>query len=126
MGLDMYLDKIVKNKSEEGEKELMYWRKANAIHRWFVENVQGGEDNCEPHLVTLKQLRELRTICYDILATPNAASELLPTQSGFFFGPTEYDEYYYHDLKVTAKALDEFFEELKEGEEPIVIYRSCW
>ena len=24
-----------------------YWRKANAIHKWFVDNVQDGEDNCQ-------------------------------------------------------------------------------
>ena len=27
-------------------EELGYWRKANQIHRWFVENVQDGVDNC--------------------------------------------------------------------------------
>ncbi len=26
-------------------EEVLYWRKANAIHQWFVENVQGGEDH---------------------------------------------------------------------------------
>lgn len=25
-----------------------YWRKANAVHKWFVENVQDGVDECDP------------------------------------------------------------------------------
>ena len=25
-----------------------YWRKANAIHRWFINNIADGVDNCEP------------------------------------------------------------------------------
>lgn len=24
-----------------------YWRKANAIHGWFVKHVQGGKDECQ-------------------------------------------------------------------------------
>ena len=24
-----------------------YWRKANAIHNWFVQNVQDGRDECQ-------------------------------------------------------------------------------
>ena len=27
-------------------KEVMYWRKANYIHNWFVENIQNGSDDC--------------------------------------------------------------------------------
>ena len=33
------------------EEEAGYWRKANAIHRWFVENVQKGEDDCRDYYV---------------------------------------------------------------------------
>ena len=25
-----------------------YWRKVNAIHNWFIENLTDGEDNCQP------------------------------------------------------------------------------
>lgn len=28
-------------------KEIGYWRKANHIHKWFVDCVQDGEDDCE-------------------------------------------------------------------------------
>lgn len=29
--------------------EAIYWRKFNAVHRWFVNNVQGGKDDCGIH-----------------------------------------------------------------------------
>lgn len=84
-----------------------YWRKANHIHRWFVDNVQGGEDKCEPHDVDRAQLVELRALCHEVLADRSKAAELLPTQEGFFFGGTEYDDWYFDDLKDTIKQLDE-------------------
>lgn len=39
-----------------------YWRKAYVIHRWFVENVQGGIDNCAEYLVHASQLRQLLSL----------------------------------------------------------------
>lgn len=33
-------------------EDVGYWRKANAIHAWFVKNVQGGVDNCQSHEVS--------------------------------------------------------------------------
>ena len=29
------------------DEEVGYWRKANAIHKWFVDNVQDGNDDCK-------------------------------------------------------------------------------
>jgi len=47
--------------------EEAYWRKANAIHKWFVDNVQNGVDECQESYVTKKQLIELRAVCQQIL-----------------------------------------------------------
>lgn len=41
------------------------------------------------------------------IKNPKVAQELLPTGSGFFFGSTEYDEYYYEDLVDIKKILEE-------------------
>ena len=38
---------------------IAYWRKVNCIHNWFVENVQGGNDNCERHYVSSDKIEEL-------------------------------------------------------------------
>lgn len=45
-----------------------YWRNANAIHFWFVENVQDGEDDCDIHReVTKEDLEELRDLCIEVV-----------------------------------------------------------
>ena len=85
---------------------LMYWRKSNQIHQWFVQNVQGGKDNCEEYSVSLDQLKLLSKTIEPALVSTAAASELLPTSEGFFFGSQEYDEYYFEDLKNTKEQVD--------------------
>jgi len=84
-----------------------YWRKANQIHNWFVENVQGGVDNCQPFPVSRDQLTELKRQVDLVLGNPDFGPDVLPTTSGFFFGSTEYDEWYMSDLKYTSKRLGE-------------------
>lgn len=130
MGLDMYLlgakaefhqhdynIGMVKTMTEIG-----YWRKANAIHKWFVDNVQDGIDNCQPHEFSTEILNDLKELCQEVLDDNSKAEDLLPTQSGFFFGPTEYDEWYFSDLKDTIKiidwALDQDFD--------YFVYESSW
>ena len=125
MGVDMYLDRRV---WVQGNKDIQvldlgsnvrldkikviveeagYWCKANQIHNWFVQNCGGGEDNCQECYVSREQLAELRTLCKKVLRKKSLAEELLPASGGFFFGSTEYDKYYYEDLKETVKIIDE-------------------
>jgi hypothetical protein len=95
--------------------EAMYWRKANAIHGWFVEVVQDGEDNCKEYEVDRSQLETLRDLCKDILEHPDAErdADLEPT-AGFFFGSYEKDEWYYKDLQDTVDGLSKVLEELPD------------
>ena len=107
--------------------EAMYWRKANQIHDWFVHNAQDGIDDCLTYPVSIICLVYL----YDDITTildgvrfpskdrmykdtnkwnaPDAnislAQELLPTSSGFFFGDTHYNKWYFDDLRNTKKFL---------------------
>jgi len=83
-------------------EQVAYWRKANAIHRWFVENVQKGQDDCGYYLVSTEQLTELLTEVNAVLGGANPA-EVLPTQRGFFFGSLDYDEDYRCDLEDTKR-----------------------
>jgi len=134
MGLDMYLsakkymskyfdptdtDKIKKineifnvdgeEDGDYGAQEVIfrvaYWRKANQIHQWFVDNCQDGVDECQETWLSRDQLRSLLDLCEKIIADPKLGEDLLPTQSGFFFGSTEYDEYYMQDVKYTVERL---------------------
>ena len=133
MGLDMYLnakrylwgdsqagvvDKISQCFPELGEHrvkqitaEVGYWRKANHIHKWFVENVQDGNDDCNSYEVSEDQLKELLSLIDEVLADHDKADALLPTTSGFFFGNTDYDEFYFESLQYTKEMLTDLLDE---------------
>lgn len=83
-----------------------YWRKSNQIHNWFVENCGGGVDECQKMFVNRESLENLLDVCNQVIADNSLAEELLPTGAGFFFGSTEYDEYYFNDLKQTVLIID--------------------
>lgn len=105
------------------EAEVGYWRKANAIHRWFVHNVQMGRDECQKTKVDRQELQQLQKLCEQVIAQPSEADKLLPTRSGFFFGSTEYDENYFDDLKETVAICQRA---LKLTENWEVYYQSSW
>ena len=157
MGLDAYL---LKKKKEEKEfdwnNELAYWRKANQIHKWFVDNIQEGNDDCGYYKVTKEDIESLLKICEEVLEhsilvegkiqngkrlengewtpilengkyikNPEIAQELLPTESGFFFGSTDYDEYYIADLEHTVERCKDILENFN-FEEDELFYTSSW
>lgn len=103
MGLDMYLLKRIKDPEDE---QFAYWRKANAIHNWFVENIQDGNDDQRDYFVPVEALQDLLNVVDEVLDDNTKASELLPTREGFFFGSTDYDEGYFQDLKDTKEILE--------------------
>jgi hypothetical protein len=88
------------------QAEVGYWRKANAIHDWFVQEVQDGEDKCRPHYVDREKLVALKALCEQVLADKSLAHELLPTTAGFFFGGTDYDDWYFESLESTIEIID--------------------
>lgn len=107
-------------------EQVGYWRKANAIHQWFVDNVQDGEDDCDYHNeVTKEVLEDLLDICQQVLDNHDLAYELLPTQSGFFFGGTEYDEYYFDDIKDTIEIIKNVLE-TTDFDKEMIYYVSSW
>ena len=130
-----------------------YWRKANHIHKWFVDKVQEGNDDCKDYYVSVDNLKELLTTCKEvkesceleekeitnedgsiykgkIIKNTEIAEKLLPTQKGFFFGGTSYDEYYLQDIEYTIevieKILSEEIELNKKGVYSDFEYSSSW
>lgn len=109
-----------------------YWRKANHIHNWFVNNVQDGEDDCKSYWVSREKLMELEEVCRRVVAngTSEYAQEHLPTSTGFFFGTDEYDEYYYESTDWTAKRLAELLIEIDKmkdnGKRIDFYYQASW
>lgn len=114
------------------DTEVMYWRKENAIHKWFVENVQNGVDDCESYPVTVDQLLALRNTCKKVMDDHSTAYDLLPPANGFFFGSTDLDEYYFEGVERTynelsAILIDYAVDKLKEGiYNRDFFYQSSW
>lgn len=106
-------------------EKVAYWRKANAIHGWFVANTQGGVDECQYQEVTEQHLKELLGQTKIVLQVPDEAKRLLPTQGGFFFGDTEYDQWYVENLKMTEQQISKVLAEM-DWEKQIVFYHSSW
>lgn len=145
MGLDMYLNakrylwhsedelakKIADNFPEIGDKrvkeisvEAAYWRKANSIHKWFVDNVQNGTDDCGNYEVSKEHLEALLALVEEVLANRKQASNKLPTASGFFFGKTDYDEWYFSDLESTRDMIKDCLDDKWKGW--FFEYHSSW
>ena len=112
--------KINLNKVVSIQESFAYWRKANQIHNWFVKNVQKGVDDCGTYYVSAEKLQKLVETCKEVLDNHELAEELLPTCSGFFFGDTKYDEYYFADLQDTINMLSDIDEECD------YIYHASW
>ena len=133
MGLDMFLYGVEYHskydEEEDNDKsyyimtEEIYWRKANQIHRWFVENVQNSVDNCAMYYVSKESLYKLKELCEKVLEDKELANLLLPTSNGFFFGSIEYDEWYFKDLEYTVEELNKL---LKEEKYDWFKYQSSW
>lgn len=133
-----------------------YWRKANAVHDWFVRKVQDGEDDCGYYEVTKDMLEELLSDCQYVLGETNlvkgkvsvgkhlengewvnmyedgevvidtsVAEEVLPTTSGFFFGSTDYNQFYIEDLQSTVEIVQRVLKET-DFEKETISYSSSW
>lgn len=102
---------------------IAYWRKANAIHQWFISHCAADVDNCQAIAVDIEDLHELKDTCDRILNAPtdiDLMESLLPPQGGFFFGDTDLNdtdtlnsyldnvEYTNHILSEEFKIVDEF------------------
>ena len=112
-----------------------YWRKANAIHGWFVNKLANGVDECQSIYVTKEDLLNLREACESVLRVPanvggrleDTASEvgLNPTR-GFFFGSYDMDEWYMRDLEHTVEMIDSVLEDVPDAGWVDFVYRASW
>ena len=155
MGLDMYLTRIIfiggcyANRKVTGKVAISikgqpvkvaaknidsiitrvgYWRNANAVHHWFVNNYAGGIDDCTPICLNASDLIKLRNICQSILNLPSGAKrnrqalKLLPPKDGPAFNSGKIDDRYYDDLELTVEILQDIPEDDPEYYE----YRASW
>ena len=103
-----------------------YWRKANAIHNWFIQNCANGVDECQDVYVDASHLTNLLTIVSDLLTTRDEAKamELLPPTPGFFFGSYDIDEWYWSSLEYTKEILEHVL--TLDDKSTSFYYRASW
>jgi|TARA_R110000796_G_scaffold118346_2_gene231904 hypothetical protein len=118
MGLDMSLMQRIRKEEniEDTDVELVYWRKANAIHSFFVG--EKDYESCDVIEVSKEMLVELLNKCEEVIKNKDKAEDILPSCSGFFFGSTLYEDYYFQDLQETIDKITPIIsdEDIKDGE----------
>lgn len=107
------------------QTEVAYWRKANQIHNWFVEHVLNGEDECGTYEVTKNNIQELNKLCIEVLTKRSAPQKKLPTKSGFFFGSTDYDDFYFHEINRTKSILEDILKNVN-FDTHYLVYNFSW
>tara|TARA_R100001460_G_scaffold23732_6_gene47778 strand:- start:13850 stop:14371 length:522 start_codon:yes stop_codon:yes gene_type:complete len=123
------------DKVYEISSEVAYWRKANAIHGWFVANCADGVDNCQPAYVTHEQLKNLLELCKEVKRLLDqkkydTAERLLPPTEGFFFGHNDTShEWYREEVEETIEQLGKILsnhEDIVSKLEPTDLGVSYW
>ena len=129
------------------------WRKFNALHNWLINECAGGEDNCKEIYVSSDTLIELLGTLkkakkvidkakkkkvsvqtgwnsdgntyseIDVYDCEEELEQIFPTRSGFFFGSTEYGNWYKSNVEETIKILES---ELVDVDKYDYYYQASW
>ena len=124
---DYIYDRNFKSVQIETRYQIGYFRKFNALHSYIVKTFADGIDNCQDIILYKEDVEQIKKVLDDVLEanTEEKAKELLPTQSGFFFGGTDYDEFYFEDVKVAADLMQNLLDNF-DFEKYQLIYEASW
>ena len=122
--IDERNSKLIKELEDEKEKinpwdEVAYFRKVNFLIPFF-----GYEENCSNIEIDKYQVEDLIEACKEVLANHDKASFLLPTQAGFFFGSTDYDDWYFDDVQNVKDKFEEVLADFNRDEDILLMH--CW
>lgn len=107
--------------------EIGYFRKSNWLHGYFdrlcEERTGHGIEDCEYFVFSKHDLHTLLEIARDVIATDSIAyaEDWLPPQSGFFFGSTAIDDYYFEDLQDFVNTMEQW-----EDSDEQFVYYAWW
>lgn len=122
--IDERNSKLIKELEDEKEKinpwnEVAYFSKVNFLIPFF-----GYEENCSNIEIDKYQVEDLIEACKEVLANHDKASFLLPTQAGFFFGSTDYDDWYFDDVESVKTTFESILEDFDPEEDILTMH--CW
>lgn len=121
-------DRNFKSVQTETRYQIGYFRKFNALHSYIVKTFADGIDNCQDIILYKEDVEQIKKVLDDVLNAHQQvekAKELLPTQSGFFFGGTDYDEFYFEDVKDAADLMQSFLDNF-DFESYQLVYQASW
>ena len=98
----------------------VYFRKVNFVYNFFSNKL---EDEC--CFADKSDIEELISRCDKVLADHSLAQELLPTRSGFFFGSTDYDDWYFNDVKDCRKQMKSLLRKYNEDTD-VMYFIMSW
>lgn len=110
------------NKWVEGHYEPYdaYFRKVNFLFKYYEDR---GKMYDQYYAFTdVDDIDDLIDRCERVLKDHELAHELLPTQDGFFFGSTDYNDWYFSDVKDCLKQMKKYRKLLKDGVTGYVIF----
>lgn len=102
--------------------ENAYFRKVNFIYEFFRNEMK--DESC---VVSKSRIKVLIDTCKNVLnnnGDEDYAKEALPTTDGFFFGSTEYDEWYWKDVKNCLQQMTKLYKSM--GDEDFVFWVFSW
>ena len=119
MGLDVTFYKAKRGETGDME-EVAYFRKVNFLVKYFQY-----EKNFSLEKISTPKVQLLLDYCVKVLGdrSEETSKKLLPTQGGFFFGSTEYDQWYYEDVERVYETFKEILDDLSDDED---LFMRCW
>lgn len=113
--------------SDDGMRQYQigYFRKFNALHAYIVNTLAGGRDECQEIYITKDNLSALLGKLYTVSKNNELAESELPTADGFFFGSTEYDEWYFSDVNDALEMCELFLTNI-DFDKYDLVYHASW
>jgi hypothetical protein len=136
------------------EEEVAYWRKFNALHKYFVDNYGGGNDDCQEIYISTQDLRDLLEVLNQVLGILEGAdkvsnttkdwkgnevqyftydcldqiNDIFPPTDGFFFGSTDINDWFKKDVENTIEVISALIAEYEENPETSFsfYYQASW
>jgi hypothetical protein len=118
-------------------EQVGYWRKFNALHGYIVDTFASGEDNCQQIyldnysliqiLDTLKQAKDILDSDASDEEKSDKLSDVFPTAEGFFFGSTDYEDYYAECVDNAILLLSDLIDECDDDNYSYSFYyQASW